>query len=265
VNKKLSQLTEKITSLSADDLLYVSVNGESKSIKASTIEAPLKSYADQKKSEVISELEVLDDKIDTEISNRQASDVSNLDLARSYTDLEIQSLNTSFLADRQVLVESIAQTYAVKTEIQATLTQFETQQNEFTLSYLDAEMAARIANDEAFLQTAKDYADAEVLEEQSARSAADASTLQSAKDYTDSVVSDMSVSAGSTPVGVICMFAGTSAPSGYLMCDGSAVSRSEHSSLFNVISTAYGVGNGTTTFNLPNPDGNANIRYIIKV
>lgn len=45
---------------------------------------------------------------------------------------------------------------------------------------------------------------------------------------------------------------GNSAPNGWLLCDGSAVSRSTYAALFTVIGTVWGAGNGTTTFNLPN-------------
>ncbi|MCW8965596.1 MAG: phage tail protein [Candidatus Pacearchaeota archaeon] len=45
--------------------------------------------------------------------------------------------------------------------------------------------------------------------------------------------------------------AGASVPSGYLECDGSAVSRTTYADLFAVIGTTYGVGDGSTTFNLP--------------
>lgn len=41
-------------------------------------------------------------------------------------------------------------------------------------------------------------------------------------------------------------------PTGWLLCDGSAVSRTTYSDLFTAISTAYGVGDGSTTFNVPN-------------
>jgi microcystin-dependent protein len=58
-----------------------------------------------------------------------------------------------------------------------------------------------------------------------------------------------------TPPGVISQYAGSSAPNGYLLCDGSAVSRSTYSQLFNVIGVLYGNGNGATTFNLPNLKG----------
>ena len=50
--------------------------------------------------------------------------------------------------------------------------------------------------------------------------------------------------------GIIQMYAGLTAPSGYLICDGSAISRTTYSALFNVIGTTYGSGDGTT-FNLP--------------
>ena len=55
--------------------------------------------------------------------------------------------------------------------------------------------------------------------------------------------------------GVIKAFAGSTAPTGYLICDGAAVSRSTYSRLFNVIGTTFGTGDGSTTFNLPNLDG----------
>lgn len=53
------------------------------------------------------------------------------------------------------------------------------------------------------------------------------------------------------PVGVITAFAGSTAPTGYLICDGTAVSRTTYAALFTIIGTTYGVGNGSTTFNLP--------------
>lgn len=53
------------------------------------------------------------------------------------------------------------------------------------------------------------------------------------------------------PTGQINMFAGSTAPVGYFICDGSEVSRTDYAALFAVIGTTYGAGNGTTTFNLP--------------
>jgi len=57
------------------------------------------------------------------------------------------------------------------------------------------------------------------------------------------------------PSGMVTPFAGSSAPSGWLLCDGSAVSRTTYATLFGVVSTTYGVGDGSTTFNLPNLQG----------
>lgn len=53
------------------------------------------------------------------------------------------------------------------------------------------------------------------------------------------------------PPGSLLMFAGASAPVGYLICDGSPVSRTTYAVLFAAIGTTYGVGDGSTTFNLP--------------
>ena len=59
----------------------------------------------------------------------------------------------------------------------------------------------------------------------------------------------------STPVGVLFPYAGSSAPTGFLLCDGSAVSRTTFSSLFNIIGVTFGAGDGSTTFNVPNMNG----------
>lgn len=66
------------------------------------------------------------------------------------------------------------------------------------------------------------------------------------------------------PTGTILMFSSNSQPDGYLICDGSAVQRTVYTDLFNVIGTAYGDGDGSTTFNLPNlvqsfPRGNTGV------
>ena len=54
------------------------------------------------------------------------------------------------------------------------------------------------------------------------------------------------------PTGVVQAFAGNTLPNGWLLCDGSAVSRTDYAALYAVIGTTYGAGNGSTTFNLPN-------------
>lgn len=54
------------------------------------------------------------------------------------------------------------------------------------------------------------------------------------------------------PPGSIMCFAGANAPQGWLLCNGQAVSRTDYQQLFTSIGTTYGIGNGSTTFNLPN-------------
>ena len=52
--------------------------------------------------------------------------------------------------------------------------------------------------------------------------------------------------------GSLMPFAGSTIPTGWLNCDGSAVSRTTYADLFAVIGTTYGAGDGSTTFNIPN-------------
>ena len=57
------------------------------------------------------------------------------------------------------------------------------------------------------------------------------------------------------PVGSMTQFAGSTAPAGFLICDGSAISRANYTALFSVIGTMYGSGDGSSTFNIPNFKG----------
>jgi microcystin-dependent protein len=59
------------------------------------------------------------------------------------------------------------------------------------------------------------------------------------------------VAAAVLPAGVILPYGGGTAPTGFLLCDGSAVSRTTYAALFAAIGTTFGPGNGSTTFNLP--------------
>ena len=72
-------------------------------------------------------------------------------------------------------------------------------------------------------------------------------------------VPDGNVTIGSLPAGVTVDFAGSSLPSGWLECDGSAVSRATYSDLFSAIGTSWGAGDGVNTFNLPNQCGRVRI------
>ena len=52
-------------------------------------------------------------------------------------------------------------------------------------------------------------------------------------------------------IGEVRIFAGTTIPTGWHLCDGAAISRSTYDELFRAIGTTYGAGDGSTTFNLP--------------
>jgi hypothetical protein len=238
MNKKLSQLSEKVTSLSADDLLLVSAGGVSKSIKASTLEAPLKAYADQKKSEVISELSSLDSALSSEVTNRQTADTNTLNSAKSYTDSEISS-------------EISARNSADVTTLNSA--------KSYTDSEIDSVEGAILAEETSRIADIAALSD-DLAEEVNTRIAADNTTLMTAQSYTEGRI----IGFVKTPVGVIHMYVGSSAPSGWLLCDGSAVSRSTYAVLFALIGVSYGSGDGSTTFNIPSPDTNANLRLIIK-
>lgn len=64
---------------------------------------------------------------------------------------------------------------------------------------------------------------------------------------------------GVFPAGIMAPYAGASAPTGWLLCDGSAISRTTYAALFAVIGTTYGAGDGSTTFNVPDLKGRAPI------
>ena len=58
------------------------------------------------------------------------------------------------------------------------------------------------------------------------------------------------------PSGTIVPWSDSSVPTGFLECDGAAVSRSTYATLFGIIGTTYGAGNGSTTFNVPDLQDN---------
>ena len=69
-------------------------------------------------------------------------------------------------------------------------------------------------------------------------------------DVTSNIQAQLNSKAGAV-VGSIIAYAGTTIPSGYLLCDGSAISRTTYSALFSAIGTTYGAGDGNSTFNIP--------------
>lgn len=63
------------------------------------------------------------------------------------------------------------------------------------------------------------------------------------------------------PIGAGCDYYGVTAPSGYMFADGSAISRTNYAELFSIIGTTYGIGDGSTTFNLPDKRERVSVMY----
>lgn len=66
------------------------------------------------------------------------------------------------------------------------------------------------------------------------------------------------------PVGSTMLYPSSSAPSGFLVCGGQAVSRGTYAALFALVGTTFGSGDGSTTFNLPSLTAPTNYYYVIK-
>jgi len=85
-----------------------------------------------------------------------------------------------------------------------------------------------------------------------------ASAVTGSKIAANAVTADKlatSLSEALTPTGAILPYGGAAAPTGWLLCDGSNVSRTTYAALFAVLGTSYGVGDNSTTFGLPNLQG----------
>ena len=71
------------------------------------------------------------------------------------------------------------------------------------------------------------------------------------RDVAPIINTGLAVAYDGNPAGSIRAYGGATAPDSWLLCDGSAVSRTTFAGLFDAIGTKYGVGDGSTTFNLP--------------
>lgn len=77
----------------------------------------------------------------------------------------------------------------------------------------------------------------------------------------DTLIRQAIEAATAAPIGSGMDFYGETPPTGYMFADGSAISRTEYSDLFNVIGTTYGAGDGETTFNLPDKRERVSVMY----
>lgn len=85
-----------------------------------------------------------------------------------------------------------------------------------------------------------------------ASSSTTATELSYVHGVTSPIQAQINAITSGAPSGAISMFGASSAPSGWLLCNGAAVSRTTYSTLFGVIGTTFGPGDGSTTFNVPN-------------
>ncbi len=98
------------------------------------------------------------------------------------------------------------------------------------------------------------------------QSAIDAAPIQTT--FKAMKLNNYSPLAPTPPAGTILTNTTSSLPAGYLLCDGSEISRAAYSAIFSVIGTYYGDGDGVTTFNLPNlsvENAAYVLTYIIKI
>ncbi len=142
--------------------------------------------------------------------------------------------------------------YAVPADITAALTAHEAAADPHPQYTTAAELNAAIAQQAAPVTSVAGKTGAVVLTpaDVGAASSADVSAAMAAHEK----AADPHPQYTTAP-GLVLPFAGATPPAGWLECNGAAISRTSYAALFAAIGTTYGVGNGTTTFNLPDLRG----------
>ena len=192
-------------------------------------------------------------------NSTQASEINSLSTENSTQSSEISSLSQSMseLAST-VSSESTAQSEVdslQNSSLASLSTENSTQTSELgSLSTASSEMASEIA-----------VIGSELDEKQPMLTEGTGIDIDQ-----DNVISIDTNIYADAPLGVIMPYGGTTVPTAWLECDGSAVSRTTYADLFAVLGTKFGPGDGSTTFNLPSGDFGAQLypafdgKYIIK-
>lgn len=159
--------------------------------------------------------------------------------------------------DRTVIVPSVSKLYVVQNDFSNTRkvtvstgtgNTVEFSQTECGMVYVDGTEVFAVGSGGALLR-ANNLSD--LLNVATARTNLDV--------YSKSEVDTLIGAVASAVVGEIRMWPTGTAPTKWLICDGSEISRTTYASLFAVLGTTYGAGNGSTTFNLPNFKGRSPI------
>ena len=241
------QITKEIAvRTEADKQLQVNLDAE---VTARTnVDAKLQANIDSEANARIAADSVLQEQITKEAADR--TDANNVLQANIDTEAEARAVGDKDLQ------EQLAKEFAIRTDSDTTLQ-----------SNIDAEVATRNAansqlqisiNAEADARTKADQGlQDQITAEIAARTNGDESESSiRASAYKDLQAQiDALKKANFAPAGVVQYFAQQIAPEGWLKANGSAVSRSQYVDLFAAISTTFGVGDGSTTFNLPDLRG----------
>ena len=225
-NSQLDSLASEIDSMSVSDV--------------SSELASLSTENSQQTSEIASLLTETSELADTDSSHtselgslsQSMSEIASAAASTSAAQSEIDNTQDSSLASLSTENSTAA------SELVSLSTENSTQTSEIdSLSTAASEMGSEL-----------DVLGSEIADKQ------DVLTAGSGIDITGDVISIDTDIYVDTPLGTIIPYGGTTAPTGFLVCDGSAVSRTTYAALFAVIGTKYGEGDGSTTFNLPDAE-----------
>ena len=211
-------------------------------------------------SELASETTVITSEVTslTSENSTQASEIDSLSSEYASQSSEIGSLSDS--------MSELASTVASTSEVQNTIDSTQTSE----LGSLSTENSSQTSEISSLSTASSELASEIAVIGSEVADKQDQLTAGPGIDITNDVISIDTEIYADTPLGAILPFGGTTAPTGFLICDGSAVSRLTYAELFAVIGTKFGSGDGSTTFNLPNKDFGADLypnvesKYIIK-
>lgn len=176
--------------------------------------------------------------IDTALQDYYTSAQVDTAFQDYYTSAQIDTTLQSYYTSAQV--DTSLQDYYTSTQVDTSL------QDYYTITQTDSVISSAVSS---VIDTAPAMLD--TLNELSA-------ALNDDPNFASTVTAAL---AALVPAGTINQTARATAPAGYLLCDGSAISRSTYSALFDAIGTAYGTGDGSTTFNIPNLKGKVPVGY----